>query len=212
MIPLARVWTWTGGAFLAVAITWVVANRGGQPGPSFQEGILISQAYMYLIAALASFAALVWIFALYVKSARRSSAEPVVPPNMLFETATERNPLISWVTAVVFLLTTLAGLFFFGSRYGTSVIHDWESQREIASGFWASRIEAHRLGCAKGPCFALAQHRDPQNNPINGVWEYVLLWTDGVLLLLILLGLAGVVFLGVVFWRRPPRPLDSETG
>jgi hypothetical protein len=187
---------------------------------------------MYFIAALASFAALVWILALYVQSARRSSAdaalvwilalyiesarrssaEPVVPPNMLFETATERNPLISWITAVVFLVTTLAGLIFFGSRYGTSVIHDWESQREIASGFWTSRTEAHRLGCAKGPCFALAQHRDPQNNPINGVWEYVLLWTDGVLLLLILLGLAGVVFLAIVFWRGPPRPLDSETG
>jgi hypothetical protein len=212
MFPLARVWTWTGGVYIAAVIAWIITNRGGDPGPLPAEGILISQGYKYLIVALVAFAALAWIWGAYIHAARQANETSLVPPNMLFETPTERNSLISWFTLVVFFGAAVAGLVVFGVRYSTSVIHDWDSKRAIGRGFWSSRAEAHHLGCANSRCFAMGQHWDDQNKPIDGVWEYLLYVDDGVLLLLIVLGIAGAIFLGIALWRRPPLDIEPETG
>jgi phosphoglycerol transferase MdoB-like AlkP superfamily enzyme len=71
LTPLAKLWSWTGQAFILFAIGWAVFVRGGLSDKSLPEGVAISQGYWALVVALITANVLVWTFGLYVRAARR---------------------------------------------------------------------------------------------------------------------------------------------
>jgi len=163
---------------------------------------------------MANLASLLCLFALYSKDARHRNARHIAPPNTLFETDEERSALLSWATVFIFFFATLAAIGLFGSRYAKSVIHDWETPKAIGQGFFGSRREAFAVGCKKPPCFAMAQRKYQKNEQLeqlNGVFEYNLLWTDELLLFIVLLDFASAAFLIKVLVRARPAALVPVT-
>jgi hypothetical protein len=112
--------------------------------------------------------------------------------------------MISWATVCAFAPSVTLALTVFGVRYAESVIHGWNERVPLTAGFWGSRSKAHELGCANQPCFAVGPRMDGASKPIHGVNAYILYITDGVLVLLALLLVAGLAFLIAVL--RSPRP------
>lgn len=193
MIPLARLWTWTGQVFIPLAFAWAVYVRNGLDTAPPSDGVIISRAYAGLLMTLAAGMVLGWSFALYVAAAKQRRAKLLVPPNTTFEDKKDRNAIVSWATATVFAAAIIAELIVFGSSYAKSEIHDWESTTPLQRGFWSSRAAAHRESCEKQPCFALGARLDASRHPIYGVYEYIPYITDGAVLLLALGLFAGLV-------------------
>lgn len=196
MMPLARLWTWTGHLFIPVAVVWAFYVRNGlfaDKPPT--EGAAISRAYWGLLVSLAAGAVLSWTVALYASAAKGSHSTTIlIPANTTFEDETNRNLVISWASLCVFSLAIALALSVFGVRYGDSLIHTWDAQSPLDHGFWSSRIKAYALGCTHQPCFAVGQRLDA-TGPIYGVNEYILYVTDGAILLLAAILVAGLVFL-----------------
>lgn len=207
MQPFAKLWTWTGHAFVPLAIGWAYYARGGLDTSSPAEGALISRGYWGLLLSLGAAALLAWTCALYVRAARRNRSGAAVPPNTTFEDEQTRTPIISRGTAAVFVLAVVGALSLFGIRYGDSRIHAWDGTRPLAGGFVSSRLEAYRLGCGHPPCFAVGARVDGSGKSLAGINEYVLFLSDGVLCVAALTAAIGVVFLIVTLARqRPPVP------
>lgn len=203
MNPLAKLWTWTGHAFVPVAVGWAVYVRGGLDNAVSPEGALISRGYWGLLLTLAVAALLAWTCALYVRAAKRRHDGATVPPNTTFEDEGTRNPLVSWGTAAVFVLAVVGALTVFGVRYGDSRIHAWDGRIPLGEGFLSSRREAYRLGCAHQPCFAMGARMDGAGKPLAGINEYVLFLSDGILLVAALSASLGVGALLVNALRTP---------
>ena len=111
--------------------------------------------------------------------------------------------LISWGTVGVYLACAVALLILFALTYADSVIHCWNERTDLASGFWASRLEAHLTICKDNSYFAMSSRfTDNTLQPISGVHQYIPYVTDGALVLLSVLALAGVGFLIAVL---PPQ-------
>ena len=91
MMPLAKLWSWTGHAFILFAIGWAIFVRGGLSDKSLSEGVAISQGYWGLVVALIAANALVWTSALYVRAAKRAKVQVLVPPNTNFEELADRK-------------------------------------------------------------------------------------------------------------------------
>ena len=85
MIPLAKLWTWTGQLFIPLAFAWAVYIRNGLDSAPPADGVLVSRAYAGLVLTLAAATVLSWSFALYVRAARQRQAKVLVPPNTTFE-------------------------------------------------------------------------------------------------------------------------------
>lgn len=204
MYALARCWTWIGSLFVPLAVGWAVYLRGGLSDQPPAMGVLISRGYAGLVISLVAGCALIWVLALYIRAARRQGLRLLIPPNTTFEELDKRNPVISWATLAVAFFVLTAALVIFGVRYSQSVIHDWSKPLALAAGFWASRARAHELGCPSQPCFAMAQHIEA-SGPAAGVYEYVLLFTDGFLVLLSAVLLGGMWYL-ITGLRRPILP------
>lgn len=200
--PLAKFWTWTGQAFIPLAIGWAVYVRNGFGDKAPPDGVLISRGYWGLLVTLLAGSALVWTCALYVRLAAKRHLRLLAPPNTTFEEGGERNAVISYATACVFALAVLAGLAMFGARYSDSLIHQWNARVPIAQGFWSSRLTAHQMGCNSHPCFAVGPRVDDAGTPVFGVNEYILYLTDGALALLALLLGTGLIYLGIVLRNR----------
>jgi hypothetical protein len=206
MKALAKTWTWIGQTFVPLAIGWAVYVRGGLDGAHLEEGVLISRGYWGLLVTLAVGAALTIVAALYVREAQRAKAKTLVPPNTMFEES-ERSAIISWVTVAMFSASVLAAFVLFLVRYLDSKLHPWDGASPLAPGFWSSRVKAHELGCGDGPCYAMAQ-RLYSGNPVSGVNEYVLYFTDGTLAFLAVLFCIAAMFLVCVLAKSavpPPR-------
>jgi hypothetical protein len=209
MLALARVWTLVGTTFIPFAGGWVVFIRNGLADAPPPIGVLVSRGYWGVLVTLLAGAALFWTMALYVRLARQKNALILAPPNTLFEDESNRNSLISWGTVIAFISAILIALTFFLVRYSESQLHKWDSQQAIERSFFGSRIEAHNIECLRQPCFALEQRFDASNKPIFGVNEYILFITDGVLVFLLFLMLAGAAFLVWGLYSRP-RPVKFE--
>jgi hypothetical protein len=203
MLALAKLWTWIGNLFIPLAIGWAVYVRNGLTDRPAPIGVLVSRAYWGLLVTLVAGAALIWAMALYVRFAKRKNALILVPPNTAFEDDTARSLIISWGTVFVFGISALLALTVFGVRYTESQLHKWNDQQPLQSSFWGSRVQAHEIGCAKQPCFAVDQRVDSANNSIFGVNEYILYVTDGVLVLPAMFVLAGAFFLVRQIFSRP---------
>jgi hypothetical protein len=206
MLPLARLWTWTGHLFIPSAIGFAIYIRSGLPGELPQIGVIVSRAYLGLIVALVAGIVLVWAFALYVRAAKKLDAPTFVPPNTTFEDEKARNPIVSWGTVVAFCLSIILALIIFGARYAQSRIFEWDAQSALWEGFWRSRWIAHRLGCPSQPCFAVGPHMDGAH-PINGVVEYILYVTDGAILVLACILISGLAYLAAVSLRKRSEPI-----
>ena len=200
MMPLARLWTWTGQLFIPLALGWAVYVRNGLDTTA--EGVVVSRAYAGLLLTLACGAVLCWAFALYVRAAKQRGAHTLVPPNTTFEDKKERNRTLSWATAVVFAVAILAGSILFASSYSNSRIHGWDATTPLSNDFWSSRLAAHGQGCPAHPCFALGPRMVAGRGPINGVFEYLPFLTDGAVLLLAFAFLSGIVLV-LAAWREP---------
>lgn len=207
MLPLARLWTWVGNLFIPLAVGWAVYVRGGLTDKPPPEGVLVSRAYWGLLVALIVAAALTWTLAFYVQLAKRKNAPLLVPPNTTFEDEAVRSRIISWATLCAFALAVSLALTLFGVRYGESQIHRWDDPQPLQSDFWGSRAKAYALGCPKQPCFAMGQRKDAVNSPIFGVNEYILYVSDGGLLVVGLLIVAGGVSLIRAITYKPPPAL-----
>lgn len=194
MMPLARVWSFIGSWYIPLAVAWAAFVRNGLPGEHIDAAVGISGAYWGLLASLGISGVLIWIFAIYVRRAKRQQAALLVPPNTAFETETERNPVVSWSSALVFGVAVITAVILFGSAYSDSVIYGWDAQNPLAKGFWSSREIAYEQGCPTPPCFAI-QQRMYEKGPLVGVNEYVLYATDGALLLLSLIAVSGIGYL-----------------
>jgi hypothetical protein len=206
MMPLGRLWTWTGQLFIPLAIGWAFYITNGIGDKSPPDAVLISRAYWGLLATLLAGSALAWICALYVGMAKKHFVRLLVPPNTTFEEAKDRNPAISYGTACVFALSVLLALIMFTVRYSKSQIHAWDAAAPIERGFWSSRINAHQTGCTGQPCFAVGPRIDGAKNPIFGVNEYILYVTDGGLLVLALLLASGVIYIFLVLSKKQSPP------
>ena len=194
MMPLAKLWSWTGHAFILFAIGWAIFVRGGLSDKSLSEGVAISQGYWGLVVALIAANALVWTSALYVRAAKRAKIQVLVPPNTNFEELADRNLIVSWGTVAIFTLAVGLAVAIFSVRYSDSVLHEWGKEPAIEGGFLGSRIEAHNKGCSHQPCFAVASQFDKGGKIPSGVNEYILYLTDGVLIILFLTLAVGLVF------------------
>lgn len=196
MKPLAKFWTWIGQSFIPLAIGWAIFVRNGFGEKAPHDGVLISRGYWGLLLTLLVAATLIWALALYVRLARARGARLTVPPNTMFEDG-QRSAVVSYVTLVVFAVAVVVGLGVFGGRYHDSMIHGWNSQAPLQSGFWSSRVEAHKSGCASNPCFAVGPRMEVPGAPVFGVNEYVLYLTDGLLLALSIACAFGLGYLAV---------------
>jgi hypothetical protein len=210
MMPLAKLWTRVGNLFIPTAIVWALYIRNGFAEQSPSEGVTITRAYWGLLVTLLAACLLVWIAALYVRQAKRNRATVLIPPNTAFEKESDRNLAISWGTLITFILFILAGLAVFGSQYSSGDLYGWNEPLPLEQGFVASRIKAHQVGCASRPCFAVGQ-RAKDLEPIQGVNEYVLYWTDGTLVLFALILCAGLGFLMAVTFQRAPSSGESSS-
>jgi hypothetical protein len=211
MLPLARLWTWTGQAFVPAAIVWAVHIQKGLVTDPPPEGVLISQAYAGLIVTLIAGIVLMWCFALYARAARQRRATMLVPPNTMFEDKDERNAVVSWGTAVVFASAVLVALIVFGSAYSKSHIHVWESKQPLQPGFLSSSATAHHQSCPRQPCFALASQYDPKDGQrIDGVFEYIRFVTDGGLVALALVFFSGLVQVTRSLQDKPDAQHERE--
>jgi MFS family permease len=190
-----------GAAYLPAAASGIFFVYNGT-----HRGVLISAGYLGLAASFAVGAILAATLALYVVGARRSALSTVVPPNTLFEDETHRSRLFSWGTVLVFALAVSVGLSCFGNRYADSRIHLWDSPTPISDSFFESRSKAFAAGCPKGPCFSMGQRMEGKK-AADHVVEYVLYWTDGLLIFLFFCLLAALAYL-IHAWRKryePPR-------
>ncbi len=52
MMPLTKLWSWTGHAFVLFAIGWAIFVRGGLSDKKLPEGVAISQEYWGLAVSL----------------------------------------------------------------------------------------------------------------------------------------------------------------
>jgi hypothetical protein len=208
MMPLAKLWTWTGHLFIPFAIGWVVYLRNGLGDKPPPDGVIIARAYWGIAITLVTGSVLTWVCALYMMRAKQHHDRILVPPNTTFEEARSRSTVIAWGTVSAFALSVVLALTVFGVRYGESVLHAWNARSPLEPGFWGSRSKAHALGCANQPCFAVGPRLDDGNNPIYGVNEYILYVTDGTLFVLALLLAAGIAFLIRVLRAKYP-PGDS---
>jgi MFS family permease len=200
MLPLARFWTWAGAAYVPAAASGIFFISNGP-----HRGVLISAGYLGLCASLAIGAILAVTLALYVMKARKSAIPIIVPPNTLFEDEKNRSELMSWGTVIIFALAIVAGLVFFGNRYADSHIHLWDSATPLADSFIGSRAAAYAKGCAKQPCFATGQRMEDKT-PADHVAEYILYWTDGLVIFLCLCLLLSLAFLAYGLRRRYEVP------
>lgn len=147
MMPLAKLWSWTGHAFILFAIGWAIFVRGGLSDKKLSEGVAISQGYWGLAVGLIAATTLASALALYIRAAKRAEARFLVPPNTNFEERDDRNLIISWGTVVVFVGVVTAAVALFSVRYSDSVLHEWGRPSAVAAGFVGSRVEAHKRGC-----------------------------------------------------------------
>jgi hypothetical protein len=203
LVPLAKVWTWTGSAFLTLVIGWAFYVNGvGEPSPA--AGLRISRAYAGLVVTLLAGSTLAWSFALYVSQAHARGLNIKIPPNTLFEDKTERNTIVSRATIIVFAVAILYSLILFTTRYSESRVYTWDGQVPLADSFFSSRAAAHAQPCPDQPCFAMARRAEGAGKSLHGVFEYIPYVTDGAIILLAITLLAG---LGAVFkslTRAPP--------
>ena len=193
MLPLARMWTWTGQTYVPVAIAWMIYVRNGFPTTPDDPGVIVSRGYLGLLISLFAGALLSWIYGLYVIKARDLAREPFVPPNTTFEELNSRSLVISWLTASCFALITLLSVLSFATVYSGSMIAKWDSTSPIMNGFWGSRQAAFAVGCIHQPCFAMTPRLHNGGKPIYGVAEYILYITDGVLILGVLAFFSGLL-------------------
>jgi hypothetical protein len=195
MIPLAKLWSWTGHAFILFAIGWAIFVRGGLSDKSLPEGVAISQGYWGLIVALIAANALIWTLALYVRAAKRENAKFLVPFNTNFEDLDDRNLIISWGSVTLFVIAVVIAIALFSVRYSDSILREWGKDAPMTGGFIGSRVQAHKVGCDHQPCFAVASQFDKNVRIPSGVNEYILYLTDGLLVVLVLTVAVGLVFL-----------------
>jgi hypothetical protein len=196
MLPLARLWTWTGQLFIPLAFGWAIYIRNGFDTAPVPDGVVISRAYAGLLLTLAAGTILSWSFALYVSLAKQYRARTLAPPNTTFEEKKDRNVVISWATVLVFAAAVIAGIIVFGASYAKSELYVWDSLDPLGPGFWSSRAAAYEQSCLKHPCFALGAQVDSANRAIYGVYEYIRYVTDGAIVVLafcLLSGLTAVV-------------------
>lgn len=182
MLPLAKLWTFVGQSFVPFAAAWIYFVRNGS-----NEGVLISKAYFGVLITLCVGAVLVWTLALYVRAAKLQHSSVIIPPNTTFEELGSRNLVVSWGTLIVFGLAVIVSLAAFGLRYGESRIHYWDDNKPLAGSFFESRKAAHRIGCARQPCFAVSS----RSGTSEGVAEYIPYVTDGFVAFLIALCCGG---------------------
>lgn len=195
MKPLSRLWTWIGQSFVPVAFGWAFWMQGGLSTALPERGVVISWAYWGILITLAAGAALTWTAVIYAKLARRSNQTCLLPANTMFEEETERNALISWMTAATFALVTVAALIVFSVVYSESLIHRWDDKTPVSYGFWQSRAVAHTAGCSGEACFAVFSRFDQTGKMLSGVNEYILYVTDGSLIVLV-----AAIITGLAFW------------
>jgi hypothetical protein len=207
MTPLAKFWTFTGNIFIPLAIGWVlfVRNAFGDKIPA--DGVLISRGYLGLLITLIAANLLLRTFTIYVELAKRWGEKSLVPYNSTFEDAKERNTFISYGTIFVFFFSIIIFGIIFSVRYFESNIYNWDNTIPLAHDFIASRVMAHEIGCRSQPCFAIGSRIDSEGNSILGINEYILYFTDGILLLLALVIMAG--FVRLIFVLRKSIPGDA---
>lgn len=204
MLPLAKLWTWIGTVFVPLAIGWMVYVRGGMSDSVAETGILISRGYWGLLATLIAGSALTWTLLLYVRLAKKSGQRFLVPPNTTFEDSNSRNIIVSSATLIVYIVVFFVSLAVFSVRYSDSNLHSWDSVSPLKNGFLLSRVEAHSVGCKAAPCYAVFKRVQPDSKPISGVLEYVLYYTDGAIIIFVIIVLAGIFFVGVSFFSDTP--------
>jgi hypothetical protein len=203
MFALAKLWTWTGNLFIPLAGGWAIYVRGGLSSPPPSIGVIVSRSYWGLLLTLAMGSLLIWVIALYIRLAKRKNASTLVPPNTSFEDEATRNIFISWGTVLAFALSITLALSIFSVRYAESEVYRWDDQQPLKSGFWNSRAQAHKIGCTHQPCFAIQQRIDAKNDVKYGVNEYILYLTDGVIVFLTAIALAGVAFIVTILFLKP---------
>ncbi|MBF2715081.1 hypothetical protein FS827_19640 [Agrobacterium vitis] len=194
MSVLAKLWTWTGYAFVPLAITWVFYARGGTDGTPVALGVLVSRGYWGLLLTLLVTGLLLWTVTLYVRAAKARGSRILIPPNTTFETGGQRNRLVSWGTAIIFAAVMIAALAVFSIRYGDSRIYGWDDRTPLADGFWESRTIADARRCPNGPCFAISERLDSSGKPLSGVNEYIPIITDAAIVVAALPALACLAF------------------
>src|SRR5450759_4945916 len=197
MLPLAKFWTFVGQSFVPVAAAWIYFIRNGP-----NEGALITRAYFGLLLTLLVAAALIWSLALYVRAAKAKSLLPVIPPNTTFEDLKSRNLLLSWGTLIGFVTAVAIAMAAFGSRYSESRIYRWDAETPLANSFFESRKLAHQLTCLEKSCFAMGRRIDTNSTDSAKAAQYVPFVTDGSLILLAVVLLAGAAFLTIVSIRK----------
>jgi hypothetical protein len=207
MMPLAKLWSWTGHAFILFAIGWAIFVRGGLSDKALPEGVAISQGYWGLVVALIAANALILALALYVRAGKRAGITSLVPPNTNFEELEDRNLVISWGTVFVFLFAVALATVLFSVRYADSVLYKWRTHTKVADGFLYSRLQAHEQGCHSNPCFAVAPQFDGTTEIKSGVNEYLLYVTDGVLVVLVVALICLLIFalISLISYRPPDR-------
>jgi hypothetical protein len=211
MMPLAKLWSWTGHAFILFAIGWAVFVRGGLSDKKLPEGVAISQGYWGLAVSLIAATTMAFALGLYIRAAKRAEMRFLIPPNTNFEERDDRNLIISWGTLVVFATVVMTAIALFSVRYLDSVLHEWGKQIAVGEGFIGSRIEAYKQGCGHPPCFAVASQFEKGVEIPSGVNEYLLYVTDGVLIVLFMALVYGAVFAAVsVISYRAPRQSTLE--
>jgi hypothetical protein len=104
------------------------------------------------------------------------------PANTMHEgVGSTRDPLIAKTFLAAFvgapIICTLAGII----RYGGSRISEWNSNTYLGEGFFGSRLEAYKQGCPHAPCFRIFP---PDKR------EYILYFTDGLLVIVVFLTIA----------------------
>jgi hypothetical protein len=204
MIPLAKFWTWLGQYFVPIAIAWGYFVRSGA-----DEGVKISRGYWGLVVSLLVGAVLAATFAMYARRAR-AARTIIVPPNTTFEGENDRNLILSWGTAVVFIVAVITAIVLFGDRYASSRIFRWEERTPMAQSFWESRAKARSEKCTGEPCFSMGNRFDNNGKELEYVDQYFPYLTDGFLVVLFILLIGGTVCLLTALFSQPRSTVPSD--
>ncbi|ANW02710.1 hypothetical protein [Bradyrhizobium icense] len=204
MLPLAKFWTWLGNYFVPLAVAWGYFVRNGP-----DQGVQISRAYWGLAVSLLVGVLLISTLSLYIKKARSAKAI-AIPPNTTFESESDRNLVLSWGSAVTYILTLITALIVFGKRYSDSKIHAWEKNTSLVDSFWGSRAVTFTRSCNESSCYAMGNRFGADGKPLEYVDQYLPYVTDPALALLGLLLFVSIVVLLVTIFRKPPASLEQN--
>jgi hypothetical protein len=202
-LSTAKVWTTLGWTLLALFIPYLFYIGGGDNifGASVsKEALRITMAGWGIVAFGLGFTALAVLGMHYIGTDMDAEGSEIPwPANTRHEAAgSKRDPFLAKIFLAAFVgapvIATLAGIV----RYAGSRISDWNANTYLAEGFFGSRLEAYKLGCARPPCFRIF--------PTDG-HEYILYFTDGVLLFVVLLS----IVMGTIWSIKGVRAMKRNT-